>query len=207
MLDAGAGVGVAGLCLLARLPGTKVTGVEIDSDLCALAQVNAARNGLASRFKVIEADLSAPDKTLHTKGLAAESYDQVMANPPYHAEGSVRTAPERAGAHVMKQGELDAWVRFLVRTTAAKGMLTLIHLPERLPHLLSLLETSCGGISVFPLFPTEGAQASRIIVQAKKGSRAPLRLLPGLVLHGSDGAYTPRAETVLREAAGLDLVA
>src|SRR5436190_656987 len=38
VLDAGAGVGVAGLCLLARVPGTKVTAVEIDPELCALAQ-------------------------------------------------------------------------------------------------------------------------------------------------------------------------
>ncbi len=139
------------------------------------------------------------------KASFAESYDHVMANPPYHAEGSVRTAPERAAAHVMKQGDLEAWLRFLVRMMAPKGTLTLIHLPERLPHLLSLLEDRCGGISVFPLFPAEGAAATRIIVQAKKGSRAPLRLLPGLVLHTPDGAYTRVAEAVLREGEGLDL--
>ncbi len=205
VLDAGAGVGVAGLCLLARVPGTRVTGVEIDAELCDLAQSNAARNDLAARFKAIEADLSAQAKSLDAKGLVAESYHHVMANPPYHAEGSVRTAPERAAAHVMKQDGLDAWLRFLVRMTAAKGTLTLIHLPERLPHLLSMLEGSCGGISVFPLFPAEGAAASRIIVQAKKGSRAPLRLLPGLVLHGPDGAYTRQAEAVLREGEALNL--
>jgi tRNA1(Val) A37 N6-methylase TrmN6 len=205
VLDAGAGVGVAGLCLLSRVPGTRVTAVEIDSGLCALAQANAERNGLAGRFNAIEVDLSAQGKSLHAKGLGAESYDHVMANPPYHAEGSVRTAPERASAHVMNKGGLEAWLRFLVRMMAAKGTLTLIHLPERLPHLLSLLEGSCGGISVFPLFPAEGAAASRIIVQAKKGSRAPLRLLPGLMLHGPDGAYTKEAEAVLREGDRLDL--
>lgn len=205
VLDAGAGVGVAGLCLLARIPGISVTAVEIDSGLCALAQANAARNGFADHFMVIAADVMVPQKSLGAKGLVAEGYHHVMANPPYHAEGSVRTAPERSSAHVMREGGMEAWLRFLVRMTAAKGTLTLIHLPERLPHLISLLEGSCGGISVFPLFPTKGAAASRIIVQARKGSRAPLRLLPGLVLHGPDGAYTARAESVLREGAGLDL--
>jgi tRNA1(Val) A37 N6-methylase TrmN6 len=205
VLDAGAGVGVAGLCLLARVPGTRVTGVEIDSQLCALAEANAARNGLTARFNAIAADLSAQTKSLHAKNLVAESYHHVMANPPYHAEGSVRTAPERAAAHVMGKDGLEVWIRFLVRMMAAKGMLSLIHLPDRLPHLLSLLEGGCGGISVFPLFPAEGTAATRIIVQAKKGSRAPLRLLPGLVLHGPDGAYTALAEAVLRRGAALDL--
>jgi tRNA1(Val) A37 N6-methylase TrmN6 len=205
VLDAGAGVGVAGLCLLARVPGTRVTAIEIDSRLCALAEANAARNNLANHFTAIEADLSARGNSLQARGLAAGSYDHVMANPPYHAEGSVRTAPERASAHVMNKGGLEAWMRFLVRMMAAKGTLTLIHLPERLPDLLSLLEGRCGGISVFPLFPIEGAPASRIIVQARKGSRAPMRLLPGLILHGPYGAYTPVAEAVLREGEGLEL--
>jgi tRNA1(Val) A37 N6-methylase TrmN6 len=187
------------------MPGTRVTAVEIEPRLCALATMNAASNDLAARFAAIEADLTAPARSLSAKGLVAESYDQVMANPPYHAEGSVRTTPERASAHVMNRGGLDAWMRFLVRMMAAKGTLTLIHLPERLPELLSLLEGRCGAISVFPLFPTACAAASRFIVQAKKGSRAPLRLLPGLVLHGPGGAYTSQAEAVLREGKGLDL--
>jgi tRNA1(Val) A37 N6-methylase TrmN6 len=205
VLDAGSGVGVAGLCLLARVQGTRVTAVEIESSLSTLAETNAASNGLSGRFTAIETDLTAQARSLTAKGLVAESYDQVMANPPYHAEGSVRITLERASAHVMNRGGLEAWIRFLVRMMAAKATLTLIHLPERLPDLLSLLEGRCGGITIFPLFPTAGAAASRIIVQARKGSRAPLRLLPGLVLHRADGAYTAQAEAVLREGQGLEL--
>lgn len=205
VLDAGSGVGVAGLCLLARVPGTRVTAVEIESRLSVLAATNALINGLAARLAAIEADLTAPARSLAATGLLAESYHHVMANPPYYAEGSVPTMPERAAAHVMNKDGLQAWIRFLVRMMAAKGTLTLIHLPERLPELLSLLEGRCGGISVFPLFPTACAAASRIIVQAKKGSRAPLRLLAGLVLHDASGAYTVQADAVLREGKGLDL--
>jgi tRNA1(Val) A37 N6-methylase TrmN6 len=41
-------------------------------------------------------------------------------------------------------------------------------------------------------------------VQARKASRAGLRLLPGLVLHEADGRYTDKAEAVLREGAALE---
>ena len=124
VLDAGAGVGVAGLCLAARVPQIRVTAVEIDRELCALAAADAARNGLAPRFEIINADLTARGSTLAAKGLAREGYDQVMANPPYYREGSVRTAPARATAHVMADGTLNAWVKFLATMTAPKGVVT-----------------------------------------------------------------------------------
>jgi len=69
VLEAGTGVGVAGLCLLARVPELNVTAVEIDAELCALAKSNAARNGFAEQFKVIEADVTSSAKVLSAAGL------------------------------------------------------------------------------------------------------------------------------------------
>jgi tRNA1(Val) A37 N6-methylase TrmN6 len=207
VLEAGTGVGVAGLCLLARVPKLEVTGVEIDQGLCAIARENAAQNGFADRFTVIEADVAAQAKSLRAAGLVREGYDHVIANPPFHAEGAVRAAPEsaRAVAHVMGQGQLGRWVRFLTTMAAAKATLTLIHRPEYLGELLELLHGRFGDVAVFPLYPDAHAPATRIIVQGRKGSRAGLRLLPGLVLHGETGAYTAEAEGVLRGGEALPL--
>ena len=61
-------------------------------------------------------------------------------------------------------------------------------------------------MTVFPLWPRGGDQpAKRIILQVRHGSRAPLRLLPGLVLHETDGRYTPEADAVLKEGEALSL--
>ena len=64
-----------------------------------------------------------------------------------------------------------------------------------------MLEGRFGDIAVAPLFPRAGFAATRIIVQGVKGSRAPTQLLPGLVLHGDDGKFSPSAEAVLRDGA------
>jgi tRNA1(Val) A37 N6-methylase TrmN6 len=207
VLDAGAGVGASALCLLARVPGLEVTAVEIDAHLCALAEKNAERNGFAGRFKVVNADVTWPAKALRAAGLLREGYDQMIANPPFHAEGAVRAAPDpaRATAHVMGAGGLGAWVRFLTAFAAPKGRLTLIHRAECLGELLGLLDRRFGDIAVFPLFPKRGEPATRIILQGRKGSRAGLKLLPGLVLHEPGGSYTAEAEAVLREREGLEL--
>jgi tRNA1(Val) A37 N6-methylase TrmN6 len=205
VLDVGAGVGVAGLCLLARVPRLYVTAVEIDRELCALARKNAERNGVSANFTIVNADVMGSAKSHRDAGLVREGYDHVIANPPFYAEGSVRAAPDkaRATAHVMNAGALAAWVRFLASYAAPKGRLTLIHRAEALGELLRLLEGRFGEVTVFPLYPNQGEAASRIIVQGRKGSRAGTKLLQGLVLHEADGRYSEAAEAVLRGGEAL----
>jgi len=207
ILDAGAGVGVAGLCLLARFPQVDVTAVEIDEGLCALADANAARNDVSERFRSVALDITAPARHWEAAGLARENYAHVMANPPFYAEGAVRAAPDvgRAAAHVMPKGALDRWIRFIATMTAPRGVMTLIHRAECLGELLPLVEDRFGDAAIYPLFPKAETPATRVIVQARKGSRAGLRLLAGLVLHGPAGAYTEEAEAVLRDGAPLRL--
>jgi tRNA1(Val) A37 N6-methylase TrmN6 len=204
-LDIGAGVGVSGRCVLARVPGIEVTAVEIDTGLCALAAGNAARNGFSAQFDIVTADVTSPGKILGAAGLKRESYHQLVANPPFHAEGRVRAAANaaRASAHVMGAGGLTAWVRFFAAMAAPNARLTLIHRPDCLGQLLELLDGRFGDVTVFPLFPKRAEPAARILVQAKKGSRAGLSLLPGLVLHEEDGSYTEAAESVLRDGEAL----
>ncbi len=207
VLDIGAGVGVAGLCLLARIPDLAVTAVEIDPGLAALAARNAKRNGFIAQFEIIAADVTSPGKALSAAGLNRESYHHLIANPPFNAEGSVRAAPDsaRAAAHVMGAGGLAAWVRFCAAMAAPNARLTLIHRPDCLGELLELLDGRFGDIAVFPLFSKRGEPATRVIVQAKKGSKAGLSLWPGLLLHEDDGGYTAEAEAMLRGGKALFL--
>jgi tRNA1(Val) A37 N6-methylase TrmN6 len=46
-----------------------------------------------------------------------------------------------------------------------------------------------------------------VLVRAVKASRAPLMLLPGLILADAEGKPTPEAEAVLRHGAALPLMA
>jgi tRNA1(Val) A37 N6-methylase TrmN6 len=188
------------------VPGVDLIAVEIDSKLCALAANNAERNRV-SKFRVVNADVTASGKSLRAAGLESETFDQVIANPPFYAEGRVRAAPDRArrAAHVMDAGALKDWVRFFAAMAAPRGTLTLIHRPECLAELLPLLEGRFGDVIVFPLYPKANDPALRIIVQAKKASRGAIRLMRGLVLHGEDGRYTEEAEAVLRGGEALDL--
>ncbi len=43
-----------------------------------------------------------------------------------------------------------------------------------------------------------GGGADRLLVLGVKGSKAPLRLAPGLILHGADGRLTAEADALHR---------
>lgn len=209
VLDAGAGVGVVGLCIAARLPDAAVTLVEREPTLADLASRNAERNGLADRVKVIVADVGAGGRALHDggsqAGLAPGAFDHVVANPPYYAVGAGTASAHRirAGAHQMAKGDLDRWGAFLATAARSDGTVTLIHRADALAAVLAALEGRFGGISVLPVHPRAGEPAHRIIVTGVKGSRAPLVIKAGLVLHDADGRYLPAVEVVLRDGAPL----
>lgn len=205
VLDAGAGVGVVGLAVARRCPGARVTCVEIEPRLASLARRNAERNGLADRVSVIEADLTLPFARLDASGLARESYDHVLANPPFFEPHRVRrpAAALRERAGTLGPGGLDRWVRFLAAMAKPGGTATLVHRADALPEVLSALQGRFGGLRVLPLYPRQGEPASRIIVQGIKGSRAPLHLLPGFDLHADDGSFLPAAQAILRQGAPL----
>lgn len=205
VFEAGIGFAAAALCLAARVPDLTVAGIEIDETTAALAVENARRNGFADRIRVDRADVADPGRALRQAGLASTSFDHAYANPPFHDAARVRAPRDRgrARARLHGAGEMDAWARILVSAAKPGGTVSLILPAAGIGEAFALFARRLGAITVFPLYPRSGLAASRIIVQGVKGSRAPHRLLPGLVLHDDNGRFTENAEAVLRCGAPL----
>ncbi len=196
VIEPGAGIGAAALCLARRVPGCRVVGLERQVDLVRLAGENARLNGLERRVDVMAGDLARPPPRL-----APGAYDHAMMNPPFFEAGTTgRPDTEaRAVARVESTAGLATWIGFAAAMLRRKGTLTLIHRADRLGEVLAALAGKAGDIAVFPLWPRAGAGAAkRVLIRARTGVAGPLRLVSGMVLHEADGAYTPEAEAVLR---------
>lgn len=196
VIDVGTGAGVGALCLLAREPRFRVTALEADPELAALARENARHNGLA--LEVLCRDLFGPRPE--------QRFEQVMTNPPYLDPARAQAPPDEGKARAHVEGSTIAdWIGACFALLEPKGVLTAIYRTDRLPELLAALEERGGDIAIFPLWPGESRPSRRVIVRARKDSNAPSRLLSGLVLHAPGERYTRAAEAVLREAAPVDL--
>lgn len=191
VLEAGCGAGAA-LCAAAwRLPQVRFSGLERQAEMAALARENVALNGFGERVAILEADLFA----------GGETFDGVFCNPPFDEAGRARTPhPARAHAYLSEAG-VEAWVKALADRLRGGAALTLIHRAERLPELLAALRGRLGGAEVLPVFPRLGAPAKRVLVRARKGSRAALKVWGGIVLHDASGGHSPEAAALWRGGA------
>ena len=211
VLDVGMGTGAAALCLAARVPGCRVSGLERDPGFADLALQNVALNDLGGLVEVFDGDLLRPPAAL-----VPESFDHVMANPPYLEAGgadmratvaarSAARAADRAAATVEGEAKLADWLAFCARMAAPGGTVTVIHRADRLDEVLAGLPPSAGAVAVLPLLAAADKPAKRVIVGWRRGGGGPLRLGAGLALHEAGGGFTAAAQAVLREAAAIEI--
>lgn len=195
VLEAGTGAGAALLCLAARVPGVRGIGVERAGPLAELAAENFSSNGFAG--------LGAVNGDATALPFAAHEFHHVMANPPWFGEETTPSPDAaRALAHHAPATMLEAWVGELLRVLRDQGTITLALPASAHAKAAALLRPACGAITLLPLWPRPGAKAKLVLIRARKASRAPDTILPGLCLHGESG-LTREAEQVLRDGGGL----
>lgn len=204
ILDVGCGVGSAGFCVLAREPGTHLSGIDIQQELVDLAHQNAALNAASDRCRFFAGDLR------HEKSVPENFFNIVIMNPPYHETGKHTPSPQKIKA--LSHGEdasgaaLHDWIKYAHRKLKQGGYLVLVHRADRLDQIVILLEQRrwFGSLEIFPLWPHAGENAKRVIIRARKERYAPLILKHGMVIHEKTGKYTSGARRILDAAEELD---
>jgi tRNA1(Val) A37 N6-methylase TrmN6 len=200
VVDLGAGVGAAGLAVAKRVDGLRLTLVEIDPALCALARENAALNGLS------DVDIRCGDVAALRSG-EIETTQRVLMNPPFNDSARYQVSPDAARrlAHAGNSETLKTWVDGAERLLGEGGTLTIIWRADGLADVEQAVRGAFGGLLILPVLPRQDAAAIRVVVRAEKGSTRGRRALAGLVLNEATGKPTPAAESILREGNTLPL--
>ena len=194
ILDMGAGVGGVSLCLAYRLDKVQITAVELDPQMTALAQKNAAANGFDNRLRIMPSNIAALPLVL------ASSFDHVVSNPPYHhATGTKPRNRRRLLAHMGDGLRLEDWVNTALWATKWRGRISFICRADRGAELVHLFaKAGASEILQFPLWPKPMVPAGRVIVQARKIISGPGAVLPGLIVHKVDGGFTEAASRIMK---------
>lgn len=200
VLDLGCGVGAAALCLGARVPGLRLTGVEFQADYAELARRNGGED-----FEVIEADIA--DLPLN---LRERQFDHVLANPPYFNPDAGKASQDAGREFALREATpLQIWVKVAAKRLKPKGQAHFIHRVERLPDLLRAMHGRLGSIEVLPLNPRIDRATERVIVRGRKSGRGAFKLHAPLIMHEGhahkrDGdSFVASVRAVLREGAPL----
>ena len=202
LVDIGTGTGVVALCIACRATNLQVTGIDIDPELIRMAEQSLKRpinGGFSDRVTFVVADALLLRPRREAAGLADNMADWVTMNPPYERSGHVRQSPhmKRRQAHVGDSATLTGWLRTASGLLKSGGKLAIVHRADRLDTLLAELNGRFGEITIRPVHARNDEAASRVLVTGIRGSRSPLKVLPGIVLHNDAGNWAPFVEDIL----------
>ncbi len=186
VVDLGSGGGTLGVLLCARAADCCVTGVELRASAHRLAQENIALNALGTRMRALLGDVRDCRRLL-----PAGSADCVISNPPYFAASSGKTSAAAAEARAetsLSLAELCCAAAWLLPTG---GRFALVYRPERLCDLFCALRAH-------RLEPKRlrfvrhraDSPVSLLLLEARRGGKPGLQLLPDFVQFEADGAQT-----------------
>ena len=197
VVDFGAGVGAAGLAVARHVEGIGLALVEIDEVLAGLARSNVRANAIDA--DVIVLDVEAGAETFAAAGLAPDSADAVLMNPPFNDGVRHRASPDTARgiAHMATATTLSKWSHAARRILKSRGVLTLIWRADGITEVLAALDRGFGSLAIQPVHGEAGAPAIRILVRAVKGGRAPTQILPALMLNDESGLPNKRVQEIL----------
>lgn len=193
VLEVGTGAGAVLTAIGQRCPGRTLTGIERDPIMADLARQNLALNGL-------EGQILTTDIADGFRALGLDRADWVIANPPYFDDPNAMRPPadSKRGAWMADAG-LQGWIGFMLAACQDRGGLALVHRADRLADILGLLGEKAGSFVILPVHPFCDEPAKRVLVRARRSGKAPLRLMPPLILHDREGdRHTRQADAILR---------
>ena len=201
ILDVGSGTGAISLCLAHRLHhhNVQINGLEIQPQLAELSNLSSKANGFANFLSYFNADIS--KRNIPVKPC---SFQHVITNPPYSAADMKSPNKSKSLAHNFEQLDLESWIKFCLKMLTPFGYFYTINRAEALPEIMHALHHRAGEIQIIPVYSKEEQNAKRVIVCARKDSKAPSIIHPGFIVHDPDGSYTSQAEKILRE--GQDFI-
>ena len=193
-VEFGTGSAVIALILGRRFPCEKIIGLEFQEELADIARRNVLLNGMEDRIEIVRGDVRDVRMLF-----PPESVDVVFFNPPYRKNKSGRVNPDRERAIARHEiaGSVEDFVRAAAYVLKAKGSACAVYPASRLVELITRMRL--GGLEPKRLclvHSKKGSRAEFALVEATKGGREELAVLPPLCIYDDDGEYTGEMEGI-----------
>jgi len=198
-MDIGCGNGVIALVLAKRYPLTHWTGLEIQEGQAMLSRKNIELNSLEKRVSVVLGDANEVKKYF-----AANSFDNVIFNPPYRKLSSGRINPllEKAVARHEIKGSLQNFLEASQYLLKPSGRVFAIYPVLRLVELIVLFRQN----NIEPkrmklVFSDRNSDARFVLVEGRSGSREELKMEPPLYIYEEHKKYTQAMKQIFTDLA------
>lgn len=192
ILDIGCGNAPIPL-ILSTKSSAKIIGVEIQKEVSDLAKDSVKLNNLDNQIEIINDDINHLGKIWNT-----ESFDVITCNPPFFKVGensNFNQSDYKTYARHEVSLTLEQLIKISRKLLKNKGVLGIVHRPERLMEILFLLEKN----NLIPkkiqfVYPKLNCEANTVLIEAKKNANPGLKILEPIFVHEANGEYTDQVK-------------
>lgn len=197
VLEMGTGSGVVSMILAGRWEGVKITGIDIQAEMVAMAGRSVALNGLGEKVELRRVDVREV-----SSAFPPCSFDVVVSNPPYRKMNSGRINPDREKA--LARHEIAGAIRDFLQAAGyvlkPAGRAYFIYPATRMVEILSSMRNARvepkGLRMVYSNDKTAGKFA---LVEGIREGGEELEVLPPLFIYDEKGGYTEEMTGIFRE--------
>lgn len=188
VLDLGTGTGIIATLLCGKTELKEIIGIEVQKEVCEMAHRSIQLNGLENKFKVINRDILNLDKTM-----GESTFDVIITNPPYKKRNTgIRNEDEKK---VISRHETTATLEDFIRITRDllkdKGEFYMVHKPERLVDILTLMREYKIEPKVMRLvYGNEKSEPKLVLIKGIKNGKPFLKVQDNLYIYKKNGEYT-----------------
>lgn len=197
VLDLGCGSGIISILVACREPSAHITGLEIQPDLADRARRSVQLNGLLSRVEIVHGDLRRMGQAFGPR-----RFNLVVANPPFWRQGEGKPNPnqEKLIARHEVYSTLADYVAAADQCLTRGGRLAMVHRTARAMEMNVLLHEYGFGVTRLRFIHSHMDQrANLFLVEAVKGSKSGVIILPPLIVYGADGKYSEEINRIYFE--------
>lgn len=187
-MDLGTGTGIIPLILSHKTDIEEIYGMELQPENYERARRNVQLNGLESRIKIVNGDVSQlrcviPENLLGT-------FDMVTSNPPYMTGNGALKNKNRSKmlSRHESSGTLDDFIKAAADLLKPKGDFYMVHRPGRLIDI----SVSCRNNKLEPkgirfVAPREGEKPNILLIHCVKNGGAELKFMKNLNVYEGKG--------------------
>ena len=187
VLELGCGTGAISFYLAAR-GAAEVTGLDVNPRMVELFNKSAEANGIASRVRALEWDIKDIKSFCKT-----ETFDLVVANPPYRNSGRERIVGTSA-CHE-KTAVLEDFFAAAGYALHSRGRFALVQLPERFMESVELaIKYNLQPKKLQWVHASVDKPAWIFLLEMVKNGSYGLEVLPPLIMYNAEGSLTEQAK-------------
>jgi len=188
IVEFGAGNGIIPILLAGKKKCKHVCGIEIQPEIADIAKRNVRLNNLEGNVRIIEGDFK--DEKL----IQSSSVDAVISNPPYKEIGGGLLS-QKNEKFLFARHEVKAKLEDVLcqsrRILRSKGKLYLVHRPERLVDILTMMRLyKLEPKKIRLIHPSADKRPNILLVEAVADGNPQLVCEKPLFVYDDNGEYT-----------------